>query len=170
MSLQTPDRVTTRRTAPPRTVPARPSGTRVRIRRPEAVGAPQPARRAPFTLLVLALVGLGLVGLLVLNTAIAADSFTQRTIGREVATLQLQEQQLRQQVSTAQAPAALAEAAKRLGMVPMGTPGFVIVHPDGSTEVIGAATPALRPAPPGAGPDGRLGTEDDTTAAEGGTR
>lgn len=101
---------------------------------------------------VLFLVGAGLVALLVLNTAIAADSFAQRSLSQQIERLTLQEQQLQQEVSAAQAPAALARAAAEHGMVPGGTPGFLVVNPDGTTQVVGQPKPAARPAPAPAPP------------------
>lgn len=105
-------------------------------------------RRAPFIALVLLLIGAGLIALLVLNTAIAADSFVERSLNSQIEQLALQEQHLRQEVNAAQAPAALARAAAEQGMIPNSTPGFLVVNPDGTTQVIGAAKPAARPAPP----------------------
>ena len=107
---------------------------------------PLAARRAPFVAVVLLLVGLGLVTLLVLNTAIAADSFTRRALSQDIDQLQLREQQLQLEVAAAQAPTALARAAAGQGMIPAGQPGFLVIHPDGTTEIVGGATPAARPA------------------------
>lgn len=139
-----PSRVTTGR--PRSTVTSAP---RLSLTRPLLETEPA-ARRAPFVVLVLCLIGAGLIALLILNTAIAADSFTRRSLNADIEKLQLQEQELQLAVSAAQAPSALAEAATDLGMIPAGTPGFLVVHPDGSTEVVGAATPAAVPAPPSA--------------------
>jgi len=131
--------------------------------------APLAARRAPFVAVVLLLVGAGLVTLLVLNTAIAADSFTRRELSQDIDTLQLREQQLQLEVAAAQAPTALAEAAADLGMIPAGQPGFLVVHPDGTTEVVGAATPAARapapPPPPGQRPPPPAGQQPAAPAA-----
>jgi len=131
-----PQRVAGRRTEP----------TRVSLQRP--VAAPAPAGRAPFVALILFVIGAGLIALLVLNTAIAADSFTERSLSQQIAQLRLQEQELQQEIGAAQAPAALARAAVEQGMLPAGPPGFLIVHPDGTTQVVGEAKPATRPPPP----------------------
>lgn len=144
---------------------ARPSSTRATVLAAPAA-APLTARRAPFVLLVLALVVGGLVCLLILNTAIAADSFTQRALSQDVDRLQLQEQELQLAVAAAQAPAALARAAVRQGMIPAGAPGFLIVHPDGTTEVVGAATAATRPAPPSGQEPAEPAPADGNTPAE----
>lgn len=134
-------------------VPARPATGRAGTARP----APRPARgtapRAPFVLLVLTLLGGGLVLLLLLNAASAADSFRQRTLQDQLSALNLQEQQLQRQVASLQAPQMLAQAARKLGLVPSGDPGFIVLQPDGSYRVLGTPTPAASPAPaPTAGP------------------
>ncbi|MGI8694962.1 MAG: hypothetical protein ACR2JK_19010 [Geodermatophilaceae bacterium] len=133
---------------PTRTRSRRQEPDRVSLRRPTAVTAPDEARRAPFVALILLIVGVGLVALLVLNTAIAADSFAERSLTQQIEQLTIQEQELQQEVNRAQAPAALARAATEQGMIPAGTPGFLVVKPDGSTQVVGQATPAARQPPP----------------------
>ena len=133
---------------PTRTRSRRQEPDRVSLRRPTAVTAPDEARRAPFVALILLIVGVGLVALLVLNTAIAADSFAERSLTQQIEQLTIQEQELLQEVNRAQAPAALARAAAEQGMIPAGTPGFLVVNPDGSTRVVGKAAPAARPPPP----------------------
>lgn len=134
--------------SPPRRTSRRREPIRVSLLRATPVTEPAEPRRAPFVALVLALVGAGLIALLVLNTAIAADSFTQRSLTDQVEQLTIQEQELQMQVNQAQAPAALARAATDLGMIPASTPGFVVVNPDGTSKVVVPATPATRPPPP----------------------
>jgi len=131
----------------------RPESTRVSLQRPVPVTAPTATRRAPFIAVILLIIGGGLVTLLVLNTAIAADSFTERSLSQQIDQLRLQEQQLQREVGTAQAPAALAEAAAELGMIPAGAPSFLILNPDGTTEVVGPGAPAVPVPPPAAGGD-----------------
>lgn len=103
---------------------------------------PPQLRRGPFIVLVLALVLLGTVGLLVLNTVIAADSFRAEQLIRRNAELAVAEQELQRQVAEGLSPGALAEAARRLGMVPAGQPGFIVVGPDGSIVIQGTPVPA----------------------------
>jgi len=132
------------------------------------------APRAPFVLLVLALLGGGLVLLLLLNAALAADSFRQRELQRQIGALNLQEQELQRTVADLQAPGALAEQARKLGMVPSGEPGFLVLMPDGTFRIVGtptAATVPPKPTPakpttkPPARPTGtRPGTRPGTTA------
>lgn len=99
-------------------------------------------RRGPFVVLVLGLVILGTIGLLVLNTVIAADSFRAEQLVQRNAELAVVEQELRRQVTEGLSPQALAEAARELGMVPAGQPGFVLVGPDGSILIQGTPVPA----------------------------
>lgn len=103
---------------------------------------PANLRRGPFIVLVLALVILGTVGLLVLNTVIAADSFRVEQLVQRNAELAVAEQELQRQVAEGLAPDALAEAARRLGLIPAGQPAFVIVGPDGAIVIQGTPVPA----------------------------
>jgi len=107
------------------------------------VPAPTPnLRRGPFIALILGLVIIGTVGLLVLNTVIAADSFRAEQLVQRNAELAVAEQELQRQVAEGLSPEALAEAARDLGMVPAGAPGFLIVGPDGSMVIQGTPVPA----------------------------
>ncbi len=119
-----------------RPAPARPPALRL-------LPAPAPnLSRGPFIVLILALVILGTIGLLVLNTVIAADSFRAEELVQRNAELAVAEQELRRQVADGLAPEALAEAARDLGMIPAGAPGFVIVGPDGAILIQGTPVPA----------------------------
>lgn len=126
------------------------TAARVGVRREPVVrllpGAAPAAPRAPFVLLVLALLGGGLVLLLLLNAASAADSFRQRELQKQIGALNLQEQELQRTVASMQAPGALADSARKLGMVPSGEPGFLVLMPDGTFRIVG--TPTVATAPP----------------------
>lgn len=98
--------------------------------------------RGPFIFLVLGLVILGTIGLLVLNTVIAADSFRAGELIQQNAELAVIEQELQRQVAEGLSPQELAQAARDLGMIPAGQPGFVIVGPDGSIVISGNPVPA----------------------------
>ncbi|MDQ3052607.1 MAG: hypothetical protein M3R66_01905 [Actinomycetota bacterium] len=91
---------------------------------------------------MLALVIVGTIGLLVLNTIIAADSFRAEQLVQRNAELAVTEQELQRQVAEGLAPEALAEAARELGMIPAGQPAFVIIGPDGSIVIQGTPAPA----------------------------
>lgn len=129
------------------TIRAEPSRGRAtpRTHRPalRLLPAPTPSlRRGPFIVLVLGLVIIGTVGLLVLNTVIAADSFRVEQLIQRNAELAVAEQELQRQVAEGLSPEALAEAARELGMVPAGQPAFVIVGPDGAIVIQGTPVPA----------------------------
>lgn len=94
---------------------------RLRVAPPEPVAAP----RTPFVLLVLTLVAGGIVGLLVLNTAINADAFKITALKDQQNQLDTQEQQLNQELAELQSPGNLQAAATRLGLVPAGTPAYI---------------------------------------------
>ncbi|MDP9183691.1 MAG: hypothetical protein M3P04_13060 [Actinomycetota bacterium] len=88
------------------------------------------AAKTPFVVvLVLLLVG-GLLGLLLLNTMVAQDSFTLHDLAKQSRDLQLREQQLAGQLEAQQAPNQLAARATEMGMVPGGAPAFLRL-PDG---------------------------------------
>ncbi|WP_371550156.1 hypothetical protein OG266_32975 [Streptomyces sp. NBC_00554] len=109
------------------------------------------AARTPFVLLVVLLLGGGLIGLLVLNSALSAGSFQLDDLQRDTKSLTDEEQALQRDVDAYAAPDALQRRARELGMVPGGDPAFL--NPDGTVKgVPGAAaqqssarTPVVRP-------------------------
>ncbi len=129
------------RSAGPAKAP-RPPTTRARPDLRLVPSAAPSMRRGPFIVLVLGLVILGTIGLLVLNTVIAADSFRMQQLIQRNAELAVTEQGLQRELTDALSPQALAEAARDLGMVPGGQPGFIIVLPDGSVVIQGNPVPA----------------------------
>ncbi|MER5907083.1 hypothetical protein ABT150_44700 [Streptomyces mirabilis] len=97
------------------------------------------AARTPFVLLVVLLLGGGLIGLLVLNSALSEGSFHLDDLQRDTKSLTDEEQALQRDVDTYSAPDALQRRARELGMVPGGDPAFL--NPDGSVKgVPGTAT------------------------------
>lgn len=112
---------------------------------------PSGAPRTPFVLLVLVLLAVGLVILLLVNTATATGSFRQRSLQDRNDRLALAQQQLQRGVQRLDSPQQLAAAAARLGMVPGGDPAFVQVVGT-KVRVIGTPTPATSPPPPPAPP------------------
>ncbi|WP_327252313.1 hypothetical protein [Streptomyces sp. NBC_01244] len=102
------------------------------------------AARTPFVLLVVALLGGGLISLLLLNSALNEGSFQLSKLKRETTTLTDEEQALQRDVDGYSAPDALQRRAHELGLVPGGSPVFI--GPDG--KVAGAASPAAEPPPP----------------------
>lgn len=102
------------------------------------------AARTPFVLLVVALLGGGLISLLLLNSALNQGSFQLSKLKKETTALTDEEQALQRDVDGHSAPDALQRRAHELGLVPGGSPVFI--GPDG--KVAGTASPAAEPAPP----------------------
>lgn len=114
------------------------------------------AARAPFVVVVVALLLSGLLGMLVLNTVLAQDAFRLHQLQVDGRALADREQALARQVSDLQSPHSLAARATALGMVPGGSPAFLRLS-DG--KVLGrsepaVATPPIAPAAPAAAPAG----------------
>ncbi|MFG3097356.1 septum formation initiator family protein [Streptomyces sp. NPDC048202] len=97
------------------------------------------AARTPFVLLVVLLLGGGLLGLLVLNSALSAGSFELDDIQRKTKSLTDEEQALQRDIDAYSAPDALQRRARELGMVPGGDPAFL--GPDGSVKGVPSAAP-----------------------------
>lgn len=128
---------------------ARPVGTPAgRETRPPLRAVPAPRRagapRAPFVILLVALLGGGLLALLLINTALAQGAFVISDLSKSSATLTDQEQALELEVATASAPENLARKASSLGMVPSTNPVFIRLR-DGA--ILGAPAPGVKPTP-----------------------
>lgn len=120
-----------------RLVPGTPT---VRPRRRVAQGLRN--RRAPFVLLVVALLVGTTLGLLILNTAIAVDSLDASQLRAENAQRAQEVQRLEQQVVTGSTPAEIARAAVAAGLVPAGPAAYLVLDPDGTTVLRGTPVPA----------------------------
>lgn len=115
-------------------------------------GRAHKAARVPFiTLVSLLLIG-GVVGLLLFNTHMQQGSFVVSSMEEQASVLAGKEESLRMQLHRMRDPQHVAERAKRLGMVPAGSPAFIRLS-DG--KVLGrpaAAEPAdalrIAPLPP----------------------
>lgn len=103
------------------------------------------AAKAPFVLVVVTLLVGGLLGLLLLNTLVAQDSFRLHDLGKQGRVLEQREQDLSRQVQALQAPDALAARATALGMVPGGPPAFLRLS-DG--KVLGVPSAGVAPVVP----------------------
>jgi hypothetical protein len=123
----------------------RPQGT---VEAPVTPPLPISLPRAPFLVLMVSLVVLGVAGVLVLNTKINENAFKLDSLHGQQQNLDLQEQQAKQNLAELEAPGNLRAAATRLGLVPAGTPAFINL-PDG--RVVGVPQPATGPATPTAG-------------------
>ncbi|GAA2996046.1 hypothetical protein GCM10020229_05660 [Kitasatospora albolonga] len=109
-------------------VPGQGGGVRISVR---------PARRqvrgrTPFAVLVVALLSAGLLGLLMLNTALNEGSFEQSRLERQTTELTDRQQTLQQEIDQQSAPDALERRARELGMVPGGDLAFL--QDDGSVN------------------------------------
>uniref|UniRef100_UPI0015F1003A septum formation initiator family protein n=1 Tax=Streptomyces sp. WELS2 TaxID=2749435 RepID=UPI0015F1003A len=82
------------------------------------------AARTPFVLLVVVLLGGGLIGLLVLNSALSEGSFKLADLQKRTKNLTDEEQALQRDIDAYSAPDALQRRARELGMVPGGDPAF----------------------------------------------
>ncbi|MEH0422544.1 hypothetical protein [Streptomyces sp. B21-083] len=101
-----------------------PRGRAARLARLLPAG-PGQAARTPFVLLVVFLLGSGLIGLLVLNSALSEGGFRQDDLQRDTKSLTDEEQALQRDVDAYAAPDALQRRARELGMVPGGDPAFL---------------------------------------------
>ncbi|MFF7370751.1 septum formation initiator family protein [Streptomyces tricolor] len=103
------------------------------------------AARTPFVLLVVVLLGGGLIGLLVLNSALSEGSFELADLQKQTKNLTDQEQALQRDIDAYSAPDALQRRARELGMVPGGDPAFL--GPDGTVKGVPGAAPSPAPEP-----------------------
>ncbi|MEJ1196559.1 MULTISPECIES: septum formation initiator family protein [unclassified Streptomyces] len=108
-------------------------------------GARGQAARAPFVLLVVVLLGGGLIGLLVLNSALSEGSFQLDDLKQRTKELTDEEQALQRDIDAYSAPRALQRRARELGMVPGGDPAFLA--PDGSVKGSPSPAPTAASAP-----------------------
>ncbi|WP_328668596.1 septum formation initiator family protein [Streptomyces sp. NBC_00328] len=119
-------------------------GRAARLARLLPAGAGQ-AARTPFVLLVVLLLGGGLIGLLVLNSALSEGAFRLDDLQKETKSLTDEEQALQRDVDSYSAPDALQRRARELGMVPGGDPAFL--GPDGKVKGVPGAAGAAASAP-----------------------
>ncbi|MFI6781786.1 hypothetical protein [Micromonospora sp. NPDC050276] len=101
---------------------------RLRVAPPPPVSVP----RAPFAALIVVLVVGGVLGILAVNTKINENAFRLQRLQQQQARLDLEKQQLDKQIAEAKAPGNLTAAARRLGLVDAGEPGYIRL-PDGKT-------------------------------------
>lgn len=114
---------------------------------------PRHANRAPFTLLVLGILGGGLVLLLGLNTVSAANELRRHDFAARDEAIAASLVELRNAVAASAAPQNVALHAAAYGMVPAGNPAFLVVGPSGSVRVLGSPAPASAvPLPPASSP------------------
>jgi cell division protein FtsB len=101
-----------------------------------------------FVLLVLALLGGGLICLLVVNTTLGAGVFRISQLQSQGATLAREQQDLQGQIAGEEAPAQIARRAYQLGMRPEGQFNFVDLRThriDSSSGVAGGSQDGSTP-------------------------
>lgn len=109
--------------------------------RPRLTVVPRPARaasRLPFAALVVAVLCLGLVGLLLVNTGMERGAYQVTALRTKVAALEIQHQALQLEVAALQDPQQVAARALRLGMVPNTSPAFISLA---TGKVLGVSVP-----------------------------
>lgn len=118
------------------------------------------ASRGAFLLVVTGTLAIGLLAMLLINTALAQGAFTVSDLKSQQATLLEQEAMLREEVSALAAPGALERAARDMGMVPSLAPAFLNLA-DGTILGKPKSVPVSKYAPLP-----RVATLADATAAE----
>ena len=101
----------------------------------------QPAARLarfPFLLVLIGIFGLGMAGLLMLNTTLQSQAFQSRTLNRQAGELAYAQADLENQLDALAAPQELARRASALGMRPNPFPAFLVLP---SGKVVGKPTP-----------------------------
>jgi hypothetical protein len=109
--------------------------------------SPWRAPRAPFVVLSLAVVSIGLLALLGLNTVVAQNAFTLDKLERRSAALAADEQRLEREVAALEAPDRVAVRAQALGLVPASDPAFLRLADGKVLGVPRAATAPPKPRP-----------------------
>jgi len=94
--------------------------------------------RFPFLLVLIGLFGIGMVGLLMLNTTLQNQGFESRTLNRQATELAYTQADLENQLATLAAPQELARRASELGMRPNPFPAFLVLP---SGKVVGKPIP-----------------------------
>jgi hypothetical protein len=94
--------------------------------------------RFPFLLVLIGVFGLGMAGLLMLNTTLQSQAFQSRTLNRQAGELAYAQAHLENQLDALAAPQEVARRASALGMRPNPFPAFLVL-PAG--KVVGKPTP-----------------------------
>ena len=94
--------------------------------------------RFPFLLVLIGIFGLGMAGLLMLNTTLQNQAFQARSLNRQATELAYVQADLENRLDIHAAPAELARVASRAGMRPNPHPAFLVL-PEG--RIIGEPTP-----------------------------
>jgi hypothetical protein len=135
----------------------------LRTRSPQLGWLQRPVRRpprTPFAVLLVIIAGVGLVGLLLINTRLQQGAVEISRLDRDNQILRERVQALTQTVEAAAAPQRLAARAQELGMVPNPRPAFLRIS-DGT--VLG--DPKVAEAPPAPPPPAPVAVSQPAPAA-----
>lgn len=134
---------------------------------PASAHVPTRASSGAFALFVAAVLAVGLLGLLVLNTLLAQGAFTTSDLTGRQSALETTAQALQQQVAVLESPQVLAVAAHQLGMVVTKNPVFLdpVTGRVWGVPLAGAYPSPVTPGPLGAlgAPGARVGAGPATT-------
>lgn len=97
------------------------------------------ASRGVFIIVLASILGVGLFGMLLINTTLAQGAFTLSELRSTQAELSRTEATLIESVAALAAPTVLEEKARNLGMVPSSTPAFIQIP---SGKILGKPKPA----------------------------
>jgi cell division protein FtsB len=104
--------------------------------------------KVPFVVLIIGALGLGLALTLWLSTASAERSYQLSHAREKTRMLQQQTEALERDVREAEAAPALAEAARKQGMIPTRDTAHLVQDPSGTWVVVGTPKPADGVPPP----------------------
>jgi hypothetical protein len=104
--------------------------------------------KVPFVVLIIGALGLGLALTLWLSTASAERSYQLSHAREKTRMLQQQKEALERDVREAEAAPALAEAARKQGMIPTRDTAHLVQDPSGNWVVVGTPKPADGVPPP----------------------
>ena len=121
MSPQLARAVTTAGAPAPRFSPESAKAAGLRLVRPVR----SRARKAPFVVVVMTILSIGLVGLIIMSTILQAQSFEAQKLTQQAAELETRQQLLATEVDKLQSPANVARRAIQYGMVPNTNPAFL---------------------------------------------
>jgi hypothetical protein len=111
--------------------PDRPAATRPPLRPLATPGARM--ARLPFLIVLIAAFGLGMAGLLLLNTTLQNQEFEARRLNSQASQLTYVQDDLESQLQTVSSPGSLAQKAYAQGMRPNVHPAFLVL-PDGTVK------------------------------------
>ena len=145
---------------------------RQKISATRLVGPGKPVKsalnRAPFVVVLIALLAGGIAGVLYLNTITDEAGMRASTAKSKSIDLRLTIESLQRDVAMLDATPHIADAAAALGMVPAGDSAMLMVDGSGAGSVVGEPSAVPGPAAPAAAPDpaaAKLATQAAAAAA-----